>query len=40
MTGDFKGEYFPLNGSRSYELKPSGMSVEKEEELRKSGNLF
>jgi creatine kinase len=40
MTGDFKGDYFPLNGSRSYGPKPNGMSVEKEEELRKIGNLF
>ena len=40
MTGDFAGDYFPLNGSRSYKPKPTGMSVEKEEELRKVGNLF
>jgi len=40
MTGEFKGDYFPLNGSRSYKPKPQGMSVEKEEELRKVGNLF
>jgi len=40
MTGDFKGEYFPLNGSKSYEAKPNGMSIEKEDELRKCGNLF
>jgi len=40
MTGEFKGDYFPLNGSRSYGPKPNGMSVEKEEELRKVGNLF
>merc|ERR1719352_1930239 len=40
MEGDLKGEYFPLNGSRSYAKKPSGMSLEKEEELRKTGNLF
>merc|ERR1711915_309973 len=32
--------YFPLNGSRSYEPKPNGMSVEKEEQLRTAGNLF
>merc|ERR1740127_291854 len=37
---ELKGEYFPLNGSRSYEPKPNGMSLEKEEELRKCGNLF
>ena len=40
MTGDLKGDYFPLNGSRSYGPKPNGMSKEKEEELRKKGNLF
>merc|ERR1712072_404820 len=40
MEGDLKGEYFPLHGSRSYAPKPEGMSVEKEESLRKCGNLF
>merc|ERR1712159_849736 len=40
MKGDLKGDYFPLNGSRSYPPKPNGMSEEKEEELRKMGNLF
>jgi len=40
MTGDLKGDYFPLNGSRSYAPKPNGMSVEKEESLRTKGNLF
>merc|ERR1711959_166069 len=40
MTGDFKGDYFPLNGSRSYAPKPEGMPVEKEEELRAICNLF
>ena len=40
MTGDFKGDYFPLNGSRSYAPKPNGMTEAKEEELRKVGNLF
>jgi len=40
MTGDLKGDYFPLNGSRSYAPKPTGMSLEKEESLRKKGNLF
>jgi len=40
MTGDFKGDYFPLNGSRSYAPKPNGMTPEKEEELRSCGNLF
>merc|ERR1719316_2404426 len=40
MEGELKGDYFPLNGSRSYAPKPNGMSLEKEEELRKCGNLF
>jgi len=40
LTGELKGDYFPLNGSRSYEPKPGGMSEEKEEALRKGGNLF
>merc|ERR1711959_541391 len=35
-----KGDYFPLNGSKSYAKKPEGMSLEKEEELRTKGNLF
>jgi creatine kinase len=42
MEGDLAGEYFPLNGSKSNPNgdKPDGMSVEKEELLRKTGNLF
>merc|ERR1719261_242456 len=40
MSGDLKGDYFPLHGSRSYPQKPTGMSEEKEETLRKCGNLF
>merc|ERR1711887_137722 len=40
MEGDLKGDYFPLHGSRSYADKPTGMSLEKEEELRSNGNLF
>jgi len=40
LEGDLKGDYFPLHGSRSYEAKPEGMSLEKEEELRSNGNLF
>jgi creatine kinase len=40
MEGDLKGDYFPLHGSRSYAPKPNGMSPEKEEALRKMGNLF
>merc|ERR1719183_3250865 len=40
MKGDLKGDYFPLNGSRSYAPKPNGMSEEKEAMLRKCGNLF
>merc|ERR1719498_1787348 len=40
MEGDLKGDYFPLNGSKSYPPKPDGMSLEKEESLRSMGNLF
>merc|ERR1711988_1947905 len=40
MDGDLKGDYFPLHGSHSYAAKPGGMSEEKEDELRKTGNLF
>merc|ERR1719301_285140 len=40
MEGDLKGDYFPLHGSQSYAPKPTGMSEEKQEELRKAGNLF
>lgn len=40
MDGDLKGDYFPLNGSRSYAAKPEGMTVEQEESLRTMGNLF
>merc|ERR1719473_2234583 len=40
MKGDLAGDYYPLHGSHSYAPKPNGMSVEKEDELRKCGNLF
>ena len=40
MTGELKGDYFPLHGSRSYAPKPTGMTLEKEEQLRSRGNLF
>lgn len=40
MEGDLKGDYFPLNGSTSYEPKPTGMTHDKEKELRSCGNLF
>jgi len=40
MTGELKGDYFPLNGSRSYGPKPNGMTSDKETELRTKGNLF
>jgi len=40
MDGDLKGDYFPLHGSPSFAAKPTGMSLEKEENLRKCGNLF
>merc|ERR1712157_36025 len=38
--GELKGDYYPLHGSQSYAAKPNGMSEEKEEALRKNGNLF
>jgi creatine kinase len=40
MEGDLKGDYFPLNGSKSYAPKPEGMTHVKEEQLRSAGNLF
>lgn len=40
LEGDLKGDYFPLHGSQSYAAKPTGMTEDKEEELRKAGNLF
>merc|ERR1711957_594128 len=40
MDGDLKGDYFPLHGSKSYTAKPTGMTEEKEDQLRKTGNLF
>jgi creatine kinase len=40
MKGELAGDYFPLNGSKSYAKKPNGMTTEKEEELRTKGNLF
>jgi creatine kinase len=40
LEGDLKGDYFPLHGSRSFADKPEGMTTEKEQELRDSGNLF
>jgi len=39
LEGELKGTYFPLNGSRSMG-DDAGMSAEKEESLRKNGNLF
>merc|ERR1719353_1447959 len=40
MSGDLKGDYFPLHGSRSYAAKPNGMTEADEEKLRSQGNLF
>jgi len=37
LTGELKGTYYPLNGSRSM---PGAMDHEKEEKLRSNGNLF
>jgi len=40
LEGELKGDYFPLHGSKSYAPKPEGMTHDKEDELRKGGNLF
>merc|ERR550537_223785 len=40
MSGDLKGDYYPLHGSQSYGPKPNGMSEADEESLRSMGNLF
>ena len=40
MEGELKGDYIPLHGSKSYAPKPDGMPEDKEEDLRKTGNLF
>ncbi|CAD7966484.1 unnamed protein product [Amoebophrya sp. A120] len=41
MEGELKGQYFPLNGSKSMDDQGIfGMSAEKEEHLRNAGNLF
>jgi len=40
LTGELKGQYLPLHGSRSHGSMPTGMSEEQEEDLRKRGNLF
>jgi len=40
MSGDLKGDYYPLSGSRSYPPKPDGMNHDEEEKLRSQGNLF
>jgi len=37
LDGELKGKYYPLNGSKSME---GAMDSEKEERLRKGGNLF
>ena len=37
LKDELKGDYFPLHGSKSYQPKPDGMSLEKEEELRDCG---
>merc|ERR1719183_702103 len=37
LEGELKGQYFPLNGSKSM---PGAMGKEEEEDLRSRGNLF
>jgi len=40
LTGDIAGEYFPLNGSRSFVARREGMSPQKEKSLQSKGALF
>jgi len=40
MTGELKGDYFPLHGSQSYAPKPNGMTSSDEAHLRSHGVLF
>jgi len=40
MSGDLKGDYYPLSGSHSYSPKPDGMTHEKEANRRSRGNMF
>jgi len=40
LKEDLEGDYYPLNGSFSYEPKPGGMDKEKQEDLLAQGNLF
>jgi len=40
LDGELQGDYWPLNGSRSYKTKEGGMSEEMSEVLRSKGNLF
>merc|ERR1739848_101942 len=34
LTGDLKGEYFPLHGSQSFAGMPGGMGVNEEDQMR------
>lgn len=40
LSGDMKGDYYPLAGSKSYAPKPNGISFEEEETLREQHFLF
>jgi creatine kinase len=40
LTGELKGDYYPLAGSSSYAPKPGGMSHAEEEQLREDHFLF
>eukprot|EP00930_Biecheleria_cincta_P019922 TRINITY_DN1508_c0_g2_i1.p1 TRINITY_DN1508_c0_g2~~TRINITY_DN1508_c0_g2_i1.p1 ORF type:complete len:994 (+),score=202.01 TRINITY_DN1508_c0_g2_i1:64-3045(+) len=40
MSQDFKGDYFPLYGSESYQLKHGGMTEADEARLREAGLAF
>jgi creatine kinase len=40
MTGDLRGDYYPLHGSQSYTQKPNGMTSSDEANFRSLGHLF
>merc|ERR1712151_815055 len=40
LTGELKGDYYPLAGSTTYAPKPTGIDKETEERLIKEGYMF
>lgn len=40
LSGELKGDYYPLAGSRSYASKYGGMSKQQEEDMRENHFLF